>query len=125
MRLGEPPGDDPGAQDGATGVGDPIEPGAHGGDVPETRVGVGASAGEKTQEVGFARPVRAEHGDAIAEPHLEVERLHEPRQLEPLRHHRALARARSAEAQLQILLGRALLGGPACSNFDRRVTAAW
>ena len=37
-------------------------------------VGVAAPGRQQAQEVGLAGPVRAEHGDPLAEPHLEVER---------------------------------------------------
>src|SRR4029079_16848828 len=81
-------------------------------EVAEAPVGVRAAAGEEPEEVRLARPVRAEHRDAVAEPHLEIERLHEPRQLEMLRDDRTLARAGSAQAQRELLLGRTLLGRP-------------
>ncbi len=79
-------------------------------DVPETRVGIGAAAGEEPQEVRLARAVGSEHGDAVAEPDLQVERLHEAGELEPLGDHRALAGAGAAQPQLEVLLGRALFG---------------
>ena len=75
-------------------------------------VGVGAAAGEQPQEVRLARAVRAEHRDPVAEPHLEVERLHEAGELELLGDDRPLARCARRAGASKVLLRRALLGRP-------------
>ncbi len=110
VRLSEPSGPHTGAEHGAPAVGDRLERDADLGDVAEESVGIGAAASQQPQEVGLARPVRAEHGDAIAEPDLQVERLHQARQLQLLGDDRALAGARSAQAQIEVLRGRTLFG---------------
>ena len=106
------------------GVRDRLELRAGGGDVPEARVGIGAAAGQKPQKVRLARAVGSEHGDAVAEPDFEVERLHETGELEPFRDHGTFAGARPAQPQLQVLLGRALLGRAGLFELRSRVWAA-
>ena len=61
-------------------------------------------AGEQPQEVALAGAVAAEHGDALAEPQLEVERVGEPVELELLDDHGPLAGAGAAEAHVDALL---------------------
>ena len=54
--------------------------------------------------MALADAVAAEHGDALAEPQLEVERVGQPVQLELLDDHRPLAGAGAAEAHVDALL---------------------
>ena len=51
---------------------------------PLVRLGIGSAARQQAQEVRLARAVRAEHGDAVAVPGLEVERFHQPGEAERL-----------------------------------------
>ena len=92
---------------------------------PFAGVGLGAAAGEQPQEVRLARAVRAEHRDPVAVPDLEVERLHEARELEPLAHDRALAGARAAQPHRHRLRRRALLGRAGLLELAQARTAAW
>ena len=64
--------------------------------------------GEQPQEVRLARAVGAEDRDPLAVPDLEVERLHQPGELEVLADDRALAGAAALEAHLHLLLARLL-----------------
>ena len=64
----------------------------------------GLVAGEQPKEVALAGTVAAEHGDALAEPQLEVERIGQPVELDLLDDHRPLARAGAAEAHVDALL---------------------
>ena len=70
----------------------------------------GLVAGEQPQEVALADAVRAEHGDPLAEPQLDVERVGQPVELELLDDDGALAGAGAAEADVDLLL--ADLGRP-------------
>ena len=81
-------------------------------DRPVLDVRVAAPEREQPQEVRLARAVRAEHRDPLAEPDLEVERPHQPGQLEALADQRALARAPAGEPHLHGLLARPLLRRP-------------
>ena len=71
-------------------------------------VGVGAAGGQQPQEVRLARAVAAQHRDPLAVPDLEVERLHQPGQLEALADHGALAGAAALEPHRHLLLARLL-----------------
>ena len=82
---------------------------AHG---PVLDIGVAATGGEQAEEVGLARAVRTQDRDPLTEPHLEVERAHQPRELEPLTHDRALARAATDEPHAYDLLAGDLLRRP-------------
>ena len=75
-------------------------------------VGVGAAGGQQPQEVRLARAVAAEDRDPLAVPDLEVERLHQPGQLQVGAHHRALAGAAALEPHRDLLLARLLGGRP-------------
>jgi len=91
VGLSEPAGSDPGPEPGQAHVG-------HRRDLERLDravldVGVGATAGQQAQEVRLARPVGAEHGHPLAEPDLEVERLHQPGQLQRLADHGPLCRS--------------------------------
>ena len=77
-------------------------------DGPVLDVGVAAAPGQQPQEVRLAGAVGAEHGDPLAVPDLEVERLHQPGELEVLADHRALAGAAALEPHLHRLLARLL-----------------
>ncbi len=85
VRLGEPARFDPRAEPGAAGVGDRL-------------------TGEQTQEVRLAAAVGAEHGQPLAVEDLEVERLHQPGQLEPLAGQRAHAGAAALQAHDDLLV---------------------
>ncbi len=61
---------------------------------------------QESQEVRLAGAVRAQHGDPLAVPDLEVERLHQPGQLEVLADDGALAGAAALEPHLHLLLAR-------------------
>ena len=89
------------------------------------RVGVGAAGGEQPQEVRLAGPVRAEHGDPVAEPDLEVERLHQPGELELLADDRALAGAAAAQPHADVLVDRHRLRRAGIHEPRSRVSAAW
>ena len=52
-----------------------------GAEAPRAVVGDGLVAAEQAQEVALADAVRAEHGDALAEPQLDVERVGQPVEL--------------------------------------------
>ena len=67
-------------------------------DRPVLDVGVGAAGREQPQEVRLARAVGAQHGHPLAVPDLEVERLHQPGQLELLADDRPLAGAAARAA---------------------------
>ena len=54
-------------------------------DGPVLDVRVAAAPGQEPQEVRLAGAVGAQHGDPLAVPDLEVERLHQPGELEVLR----------------------------------------
>ena len=97
---------------------------AGGGDVAEPCVGVGAAAREQPQEVRLARPVGSEHRDPVAEPDLEVERLHEPGELEALGDDGALPVRPPRSRSVRSCSGGRSSGGPASSNFASRVWAA-
>ena len=75
-----------------------------GAEPPRPVVADGLVAGEQAQEVALADAVAAEHGDALAEPQLEVERIGEPVELELLDDHGPLAGAGAAEAHVDALL---------------------
>ena len=62
-------------------------------DRPVLDVGITATGRQQSQEVRLPGAVRAEHGHPFAVPDLEVERLHQAGQLEPLADHRTLARS--------------------------------
>ena len=64
----------------------------------------GRVAGEEPQEVALARAVGAEDGDPLAEPDLDVERVGQPGQLQPLDREGAAAGAATAEADGDALL---------------------
>ncbi len=89
MGLHEPAGSHPSAELGATGV-------LHGsdGDItdrPVLDVRVGPASREQPQEVTLAGAVGAQHGDPLAEPDFQVERLHQTGQLEVGADHGPLA----------------------------------
>src|SRR3546814_2397151 len=106
VGLDEPARPDTGAQLGAPGVVDRAYD-----DVAHRLVldvGVAASGGEQAQEVRLARSVRAEDGDALAVPDLEVEGPHQAGELQRLADHRALAGAAAGEPHRDLLLARLL-----------------
>ena len=74
-----------------------------GAEPPHPRVADGVVAGEKAEEVALADTVATEHGDAFAEPQLEVERIGEPVELEPLDDHGPFSGAGAAEAYVEAL----------------------
>ena len=85
-----------------------------------------ASPGEQVQEVALARAVRADDRDALAEPDLDIERVGEPVELEPLEDDARLPVRRAAEPHADLLvLRRASGGGPASSKCRRRLSAAF
>src|SRR3954464_11325826 len=73
---------------------------------------VASARRQEPEEVALAGPVRAENCDPVAVPDLEVERLHQPGQLELLADDGPLAGARAAQPHLHVLLLRDLLRGP-------------
>ena len=79
---------------------------------PADLVRVAAAEGEQPQEVRLARPVRSQHADAFAEPHLQVERRHQPGELELRAHQGAAAGARPLQPHRQVLLERTRLRRP-------------
>src|SRR5690606_33220372 len=81
-------------------------------EVPGAGVGVSAAEREQPQEVRLARPVRAQHGDAVAEPDLKVEGRHESGEFELLAHDGALARAVAAQPHRKVLIERSLKRRP-------------
>jgi hypothetical protein len=85
VRLREPAGDDAAPEPGDAGVRDLLP-------------------GEQAQEVRLAAAVAAEHPDALAVEHLEVERLHQPGELELLAGDGAHAGAAAAQAHRHLLV---------------------
>src|SRR5690606_28594881 len=73
------------------------------------RVRVGAAAREQPQEMRLARAVRPEHGDAVAVPDLEVERVGQILELQLLADHRSLPRTATGEAHPDVLFLRSQL----------------
>ena len=67
---------------------------------------VGAAGGEQSQEVALAGAVGAQHADAVAEPNLGGERLHQSGQFQFLCHYGALGGAAALEPHLHILFDR-------------------
>jgi len=82
-----------------------------GAEPPRAVVVDGLLAGQQPQEVALADAVGAEHGDPLAEPQLDVERVGEPGELEALDDDGPLAGAGAAETDVDLLfadLGRPL-----------------
>ena len=106
VGLHEPARAHPRAEPGPAGVVDGLD--RHLPDRAVLDVGVAAAGREQPQEVRLAGAVRAEHGDPLAVPDLEVERPHQAGQLEVLADHRPLAGAAALEPHLHLLLARLL-----------------
>jgi hypothetical protein len=68
--------------------------------------------GDQAQQVGLAGAVRTEHRDAVAEVHVEVERVGEPRQRQPPQAERDPAAVGALESHLDVALGRGRGRGP-------------
>ena len=85
----------------------------------------GGVAAEQPQEVRLAAAVGAEHRHPIAGVDLDVERLGEPDELEPLDLQHALAGAGAGEVHAHGSLGRrGAGGGPALTKRSHRDSAA-
>src|SRR5262245_49910331 len=90
MGLGEDPRHDPRSEAADTSVGYVL-------------------ALKQPEEMGLTRPVRAEHRDPLAIPDLEVERLHQPGQLEILADDGPLAGPAAPQPHPDVLLAGRLL----------------
>ena len=98
----------------------------HVADRPVLDVGVAAAGRQQPQEVRLARAVGAEHRHPLAVPDLEVERLHQAGQLEPLADTARLPVRPPLEPHRDLSARAAIsCGGPASSNLRSRVCAAW
>ena len=83
VGLHEPAGSHAGTELRLAGVADGLDRRRVDGSVLD--VWVGAAGGQQPQEVGLAGAVAAQHRDPLAVPDLEVERLHQPGQLQVAR----------------------------------------
>ena len=96
-------------------------------DVPHgpVRLRVAAATGEQPEEVRLARPVRAEDGDALAVPDLEVEGFISPVSSRSFATIARLAVRPPVRRILTFWCTGIAFGGPGSTNFAKRVWAAW